>query len=204
MMIVGDFNNVVNPAIDVIRTGPAQANAHDQEDVTEFIDMLAERGMIDTYLSLRSEVSGPMMMTNSSHHGDSTTYKRLDKWYQHPSLDHMVHIDHMHSRYNNTTPVPLDSSRSPVEMTLIERSKNEMRIYHHNWKMNSFVATQQKHKTKILKMRDELWTECKNQSKSKKSKAMFKLNNEIAKYLKEVQEKTEKKQKKEMKKLQTN
>ena len=64
MIIMGDYNNVVDPNIDIIRTYPTLNS--DIEDVTAFTDILANRNLVDTYLSLRDEFSGPMMMTNKS------------------------------------------------------------------------------------------------------------------------------------------
>ena len=90
IIMMGNYNNVVDPTIDTIRTF-AVLNPH-IEDVTTFTDMLANRTVVYTmsYLPLLDEFSGPMMMTNkSSRQVDATvrtTYKRLDSAYHHPSL----------------------------------------------------------------------------------------------------------------------
>merc|ERR1712023_606052 len=113
MIIMGDYNNVVDPNIDIIRTH--HISNPDIEDVTAFTDMLANRNLVDTYLSLRDEFSGPMMMTNRSSrqqvHGTwHTTYKRLDRAYHHTSLDDRILIDVINSKYINTNPIALNSS----------------------------------------------------------------------------------------------
>ena len=53
LIMIGDFNNVVDPSIDIIRNFDIH-NPH-CEDVQTFIDLLSDNDLMDTmsYLSLR-------------------------------------------------------------------------------------------------------------------------------------------------------
>ena len=122
LIMMGDFNNVVDPSIDIIRNFDIHNPHH--EDVQSFIDLLSDNDLSDTYLSLRDEFSGPMMMTNRtvSKANDGTeqvTYTRIDRAHHTPLLEGHVLIDTLHTKYTNTNPIPLDSTHSPIEVTLI-------------------------------------------------------------------------------------
>ena len=176
MIMMGDYNNVVDPNIDIIRTYPTLNS--DIEDVTTFTDILANRNLVDTYLSLRDEFSGPMMMTNKSfrQHEDGTwhtTYKRLDRAYHHPSLDDRILIDVLNSKYINTNPIALNSSHCPIEVTITDPDNDDVKVYHDAWRMNTFIANQPKHKNYIIRKRDEAWQKCKNRSDAVKTKHWF-------------------------------
>ena len=117
MIMMGDFNNVVDPSIDIIRN--FDISNHSVEDVQTFIDLLSDKQLMDTYLNLRDEFSGPMMMTNQSVSilPDGTrqvTYSRIDRAHHTPLLEGHILIDKLYTKYNNTNPIPLDSTHSPI------------------------------------------------------------------------------------------
>ena len=98
---------------------PQSLDNGDVEDPHTFITMLANRGMIDTYLSLRDEYSGPMMMTNRSvkyneEGEEAITYKRLDRCYHTPMLEGSTLIDMINSKYRALIidPLPLHNPQS--------------------------------------------------------------------------------------------
>ena len=77
------------------------------EDMQTFIDLLSDKQLMDTYLSLRDEFSGPMMMTNQSVSilPDGTrqvTYSRIDRAHHTPLLEGHILIDTLYTKYKNT------------------------------------------------------------------------------------------------------
>ena len=187
---MGDFNNVVDPSIDIIRNFDIHNQHH--EDVQSFIDLLSDNDLSDTYLSLRDEFSGPMMMTNRtvSKANDGTeqvTYTRIDRAHHTPLLEGHVLIDTLHTKYTNTNPIPLDSTHSPIEVTLINPTKPHIRQYHDIWRMNVSLVIQPKHKKRILELRNQYWDKCKNCSDRKKVQEYTRFKGKVAAYLKEQQ-----------------
>ena len=205
LIMIGDYNNVTDPEIDVIRTGP---HMEDNEDNTEFNNILIKHDLIDTYLSLRDEGSGPMMMTNAHHHTDSTTgiqyqtFKRLDRAYHSMALDGLVLIDMIESKYNNTTPIGLASSHNPIEITINkENTQTAFKKYKGIWRANTSIMNQQHIREKIIRIRNIYWDMCKDKTDKNKLSAYIKMKGEITKLLKEEHYRENTKRKKEKEKI---
>ena len=206
MIMMGDFNNVVDPSIDIIRN--FDISNHSVEDVQTFIDLLSDKQLMDTYLSLRDEFSGPMMMTNQSVSilPDGTrqvTYSRIDRAHHTPLLEGHILIDTLYTKYNNTNPIPLDSTHSPIEVTLINPTSSEIKQYNDIWRMNCSIAIQPKHKKKIIELRDIYWNKCKDKSDRKKVEEYRHFKGKVAEYLKAQQYNSNNKIKKEKESIRT-
>ena len=206
MIMMGDFNNVVDPSIDIIRN--FDISNHSVEDMQTFIDLLSDKQLMDTYLSLRDEFSGPMMMTNQSVSilPDGTrqvTYSRIDRAHHTPLLEGHILIDTLYTKYNNTNPIPLDSTHSPIEVALINPTSFDIKQYNDIWRMNCSIAIQPKHKKKTIELRDMYWNKCKDKSNRKKVEEYRHFKGKVAEYLKAQQYNSNNKIKKEKESIRT-
>ena len=133
-----------------------------------------------------------MMMTNrtvSKAQGDTQriNHSRIDRAHHTPLLEGHLLIDTLHTRYSNTPPIPLDSTHSPIEVTLINPLTPEIRQYHDVWRMNVSLAIQPKHQRRILELRNSYWNKCKDSSDRKKVEEYRHFKGKVATYLKEQQ-----------------
>ena len=172
-IIVGDFNNVEDPALDVIRVGGNQAR--DYEDLTSFFDFCANRQLEDSYLAVREDDDDPRVMTNmsDSNNNNTVTYKRLDRAYNSPALNDKVYIRNAECRTTDYArqirPINITSTHNPIELAiLIDEPDEDIPYFHDIWRMNLYVATQTAMKDQLNALKHKYWDKCKDRSRQHK------------------------------------
>ena len=112
-------------------------------------------------------------------------------------------IDTLYTKYNNTNPIPLDSTHSPIEVALINPTSFDIKQYNDIWRMNCSIAIQPKHKKKTIELRDMYWNKCKDKSNRKKVEECRHFKGKVAEYLKAQQYNSNNKIKKEKESIRT-
>ena len=205
-IVMGDFNNVEDPSLDVIRVGGNHVRDH--EDMSNFFDFCANRELEDSYLAARENDDDPRVMTNmsDSNNNNVVTYKRLDRAYNSPALNDKIYIRNAHCRTTDygrqIRPISITSTHNPIEIAvLIDEPEENIPYYHDIWRMNTYVATQKDVRDQLNDLKHKYWNKCKDRHRKTKLDMYVKFKTKCTKLLKGHQDKQHRDRQNEKEKL---
>ena len=133
--MTGDWNWVSVDDRDRLHKHADQSN---NEDVTQMSAFIDNNQLIDTYIDTyeTNEANKPIFMTY--HQYGRTVQSRIDRWYHHQDLTHLVcNITDYDDEGNLTLPIPpIRSDHLPIDIMLLNPQINKIKQYKKIWKLN--------------------------------------------------------------------